>query len=189
MTGEKIGPACTFCGQPITGESPERPNPCDYCGSVSGGYSHLVNLTGAIAGAAVGYVEGASYPQVLLGIARFLLARNDDKLCGLATIVAHLACEIALERSLSDSFSRKRIQSFEDAVANILNGYNPANEMVRNLYTSVTGDEIQEQPFWGNFSRSAKRRDNIIRKGLIVGRTDAEESIKSASDFLAHLTA
>jgi hypothetical protein len=188
MTGENIGAVCTFCGQPITGESPEQPNPCEYCNSVSGGYPHLVNLTEAIAGSAVGYVEGATYPQILLRIARSLLARNDDKLCGLATIVAHLACEVAIERSLSDSFARKGIRSFEDAVANILTGYNLANEMVRNLYTSATGDEIQKQPFWGDFIRSAKRRDNIIRKGLIVGRTDAEESIETASDFLAHLT-
>ena len=187
MTGGKGGAACTFCGQPITGEPPEQSNPCEYCSSLSGGYPHLVNLTEAIAGSAVGYVEGATYPQILLSIARFLLARNDDKLCGLATIVAHLACEVAIERSLSDSFARKGIRSFEDAVANILSGYNLANDMVRNLYTSVTGDELREQPFWGNFVRSANRRDNIIRKGLIVGRTDAEESIKAASDFLAHL--
>ena len=188
MTGEKGGAACTFCGQPITGESPESSNPCEYCSSLSGGYPHLVNLAEAIAGSAAGYVEGATYPQILLSVARVLLARNDDKLCGPATIVAHLACEVAIERSLSDSFARKGIQSFEVAVANILNGYNLANDMVRNLYASVTGDEIQEQPFWGNFVRSAKRRDNIIRKGLIVGRTDAEETIKAASDFLAHLT-
>lgn len=146
-------------------------------------------MTEAIVGSAVGYVEGATYPQILLSIARFLLARNDDKLCGLATIVAHLACEVAIERSLSDSFAQKGIQSFVDSVTNILNGYNLANDKVRDLYTSVTGDEIQEQPFWGNFVRSAKRRDNIIRKGLIVGRTDTEESIKAASDFLSHLNA
>jgi len=188
MTGGKSGATCTFCDQPITGESPEQPNQCEYCNSLSGGYPHLVNLTEAVAGAAVGYVEGATYPQILLGITRYLLARNDNKLCGLATIVAHLACEIAVERSLSDSFARTGIRSFEDAMADILNGYNLANDKVRNLYTSVTGDEIQEQPFWGNFIRSAKRRDNIIRKGLIVGRTDAEDTIKAASEFLAHLT-
>jgi len=188
MTGEKSVAACTFCGQLITGESPEQPNPCDYCSSLSGGYPHLVNLTEAIAGVGVGYVEGATYPQILLSIARFLLARNDDKLCGLATIVAHLACEVVIERSLADSFVRKGIQSLEESVSDVLNGYNLANDKVRKLYTSLTGDEIQEQPFWDNFIRSAKRRDNIIRKGLIVGRTDAEESIKTASDFLAHLT-
>jgi hypothetical protein len=188
MTGEKTDAACTFCGQPITGESPEQRNPCEYCSSLSGGYPHLVILTEAIAGSEMGYVEGATYPQILLSIARFLLGRNDDKLCGLATIMAHLACEVAIERSLSDSFARKGIQSLEETVADVLNGYNLANDKVRNLFTSLTGDEIQEQPFWGNFTRSAKRRDNIIRKGLIVGRTDADESIKAASDFLAHLT-
>jgi len=188
MTGEKGRATCTFCGQSITGESPELSIPCEYCSSLSGGYPHLVNLTEAIAGSAVGYVEGATYPQVLLSIARFLLAKNDDKLCGLATILAHLACEVAIERSLSDSFSRKGIQSLEETVADVLNGYNLANDKVWNLYSTLTGDEIQEQPFRTTFLRSAKRRDNIIRKGLIVGRADAEESIKAASDFLAHLT-
>ena len=188
MTGEKNRAACTFCGQPITGESPEQLNPCEYCSSLSGGYPHLVMLPEEITGSAVGYVEGSTYPQILLRIARFLLGKNDDKLCGLATIVAHLACEVAIERSLSDSFTRKGIQSLEDTVADVLNGYNLANEKVWNLYTRLSGDEIQDQPFWGNFIRSAKRRDHIIRKGLIVGRADAEESIKAASDFLAHLT-
>jgi hypothetical protein len=187
MTGDKSGAVCTFCGQRITGESLEQPNPCEYCSSLTGGYPHLVILTEAIAGSAVGYVEGATYPQILLSIARFLLGKNDDKLCGLATILAHLACEVAIERSFSDSFARKGIQSLEETVADILNGYNLANDKVRKLYTSLTGDEIQEQPFWRSFLRSVKRRENIIRRGLIVGRTDAEESIAAAVDFLAHL--
>jgi hypothetical protein len=188
MTGEKNRPVCTFCGQPIAGESLEQQNPCEYCSSLSGGYPHLVMLSEVNAGPAVGYVEGATYPQILLGISRFFLGKNDDKLCGLATIVAHLSCEVAVERSFSDIFARKGIQSFEETVADALNGYNLANDKVSKLYTSLTGDEIQEQPFWAAFVRSAKRRDNIVRKGLIVGRADAEESVKAASDFLAHLT-
>lgn len=187
MSGEKSGAACTFCGQPITGESPEQANPCEYCSSLSGGYLHSVLLTEKIAGAAAGYVEGATYPQILLSITRFLLDKDDDKLCGIATIVAHVACEVAIERSLSDSFARKGIQSLEESVAGFLNGYNLANDKVRNLYTSLTGDEIQVQPFWGDFLRSAKRRDHIIRKGLIVSRKDAEESFKAANDFLSHI--
>ncbi len=188
MTGGKNGAACTICGQPITGETPEQPNPCEYCNSLSGGYPHLVIFTEAIAGAAVGFVEGATYPQVLMGIARFLLGKNDDKLCGLVTILAHLGCEVAIERSFSDSFARKGIQSLEETVADALNGYNLANDKVWKLYTSLTGDDIQKQPFWGTFILSAKRRDTIIRKGLIVGRKDAEETIKVTSDFLAYLT-
>jgi hypothetical protein len=132
-------------------------------------------------------VEGATYPQILLRIARFLLDKNDDKLCGLATIMAHLACEVAIEQTVSDALAGKGIRSLEETLADALNGFNLSNDKVRNLYSSLTGDQIQGQPFWDNFVRSAKRRDNIIRKGLIVGRADAEESIKTASDFLAHL--
>jgi hypothetical protein len=144
-------------------------------------------LREAIAGSAAGYIEGATYPQILLSIARFLLDKNDDKLCGIATILAHVGCEVAIERSLSDSFAGKGIQSLEESVTDVLNGYNLANDKVRNLYTSLTGDEIQGQPFWGDFIRSAKRRGNILRKGLIVSRADAEESFKAANDFLAHV--
>ena len=92
-----------------------------------------------------------------------------------------------IERCLPDSFTRKGIPSLEEAVVDVLNGYNLANDKLWNLYTTLTGDEIREQPFWDDFIRSAKRRDNIIRKGLIVGRIDAEESIRAATGFLAHL--
>ena len=186
-SGEKSGASCTFCGQQIAGEVPEQFIPCEYCSSPSGGYLHSIILTEAIGGPAAGFVEGASYPQILLSIARFLLDKNDDKLCGIATIMMHVACEIAIERTLSDSFARKGFRSLEESVAGVLNGYNLADDKVRNLYTSLTGDEIQEQPFWDDFILSAKRRDHIIRKGLIVSRTDAEESFKAANDFLAHM--
>jgi len=185
--GEKSGAACTFCGQQITGEVPGQSNPCEYCSSPSGGYLHRIILTEAMGGPAAGYVEGATYPQILLSIARFLLDKNDDKLCGIATILVHVACEVAIERTLSDSFARKGIRSLEESVVGVLNGYDLANEKVRNLYTSLTGDQIQEQPFWEGFIRSAKRRDNIIRKELNVGRAAAEDSFKAANDFLAHL--
>jgi len=189
MTGEKSIGSCTFCGQPIPGESPDPSDPCEYCHSPSGGYPHLVILTEAIAGSAVGFVEGATYPRILLSIAKFLLAKNDDKLCGLATILAHMACDVAIERSLSDTFARKGFPSLGDSVTDALNGYNLADDKVRTLYASLAEDAIQEQPFWDGFLRSAKRRDAVIRKGLIVGRADAEESVKTAGDILEHLKA
>ena len=186
-SGERSGAVCTFCGQPITGEVDEQSNPCEYCSSTSGGYLHSIILTEATGGPASGFVEGSTYPQILLSIARFFLDKNDDKLCGIATIMMHVACEVAIERTLSDSFARKGIRSLEESVAGVLNGYNLADDKVRDLYTSLTGDEIREQAFWDGFIRSAKRRDNIIRKELIVGRKDAEDSFRAVNDFLAHL--
>lgn len=181
-------PVCTFCGQPIAGESAEPPNLCEYCSSPTGGYPHAVVLSDADAGSAARYLEGASNPRILIGIARMLLDRNDDKLCGIVTIVAHLACEVAVERSLSDSFAGKGLRFLEDPLGDALNGYNIADDTIRKVYTAVTGDEIRHQPFWDSFVRSAKRRDHVVRRGLIVSRADAEESCKAASDLVAHLS-
>lgn len=146
-----------------------------------------MNLAGAIAGSGVGYLEGATYPQILLGMAGSLLGRKDDKVCGLAMIVAHLACEVAIEQSLSGSFARKGIESLEEAVGDVLIGYNIANEKVWELYVSLTGDEIREQPFWPGFIEFAKRRDDIVRKGFIAGRKHAVESLKTANELVAYL--
>ncbi|RJP17780.1 MAG: hypothetical protein C4529_14215 [Deltaproteobacteria bacterium] len=178
---------CTFCGQRIPGEPPASADPCEYCGSPAGGYLHSVVLPEAIGGPAAEFVEGATYPQILLRIARFLLDKDDDKLCGIATIVAHQACEVAVERSMSDAFARKGIRSLEESMADILNGYNLANDKVRNFHASLTGVRVREEPFWDAFVRSARRRDRIVRTGLVAGRTDAEESFAAARDLVAHL--
>ena len=37
------------------------------------------------------------------------------------------------------------------------------------------------------FTRSVERRNRIAHKGEIVGKTEAEESLAVASDFVAHL--
>jgi hypothetical protein len=188
MTGKGSDAVCTFCGQTAGGKSSEQPNSCEYCGSSAGGYLRTVILPEAIGDSAVAYVEGATYPQILLRIARMLIDKHDDKLCGIAIIVMHMACEIATERSLSESFARKGIQYLEDPMAGFLNGYNIANDKVRNFYTSLTGDEIQNMPFWKKFIKSARRRNNIVHKGLSCSLEEAEESFKAVNDFLAHLT-
>lgn len=187
MTG-KSDAVCTFCGQTAGGESPEQPNPCEYCGSPAGGYLRTVILPEAIGDSAAAFVEGATYPQILLRIAWILLDKKDDKLCGIAILVMHTACEVATERSLSESFAKKGIRYLEEPLTGFLNGYNLADDKIRNLYTSLTGDKIEDRPFWKKFVKSARRRNQIVHEGLICSREDAEESFKAANDIIAHLT-
>jgi hypothetical protein len=141
----------------------------------------------AIGDSAAAYVEGATYPQILLRIARILLDKNDDKLCGIAILVMHMACEVATERSLSESFASKGIRNLEEPFTGFLNGYNLANDKIRSFYTSLTGDKIQDKPFWKKFIKSAKRRNHIVHEGSICSREEAEESFKAVNDVIAHL--
>ena len=88
---------------------------------------------------------------------------------------------------MSESFANKGIQYLEEPVVDLLNGYNLANQRIRNLYTALTGDKIQNQPFWEKYKESAVRRNRIIHRGATVGKAEAEESIKAASDLVHHL--
>ena len=175
---------CGRCGEPIIGESPSgdptQRRPCPKCESTIRTFSVHVHET-ASAKATV-QAEVVTYPQNLLSLARVLI---DEDRSSIAVIVAHMACEIATERSLSEAFVTKGLQYLEASVD--LNGYNLANDRVRKLYTALTRDEVQTAAFWQKFKDSAQRRNNIIHGGTIVGKTEAEESYKVAIDLVAYL--
>jgi hypothetical protein len=92
-----------------------------------------------------------TYPQKLLTLARRLI---DDGEPSVAVVVAHMACDIATERSLTEAFVTKGIPHLEDSVTDFLNGYNLANERLRKFYTALTGDEVQKATFWEGFKES-----------------------------------
>lgn len=128
--------------------------------------------------------EVVTYPRALLGVARRFIDQGDFSI---AVVVAHMACEVATERRLSEAFVTKGIQYLEAAVTKFFSGYNLGNEKIRNFYVAITGDHVHDAPLWPKFKHSAERRSKIIHNGLLVGAAEAEESYKVATDFLSHL--
>lgn len=178
---------CAQCGQPIIDESPtgdpEKRKPCPNCGSLARPFSVHVQETITLSESVV-QAEVITYPQTLLSTARSLI---DDGQFGIAVVVAHMACEIAIERSMSEAFSRKNIEYLEEPILGFLNGYSLAKERDRILYNAITGDAIQQQNFWQKYTESATRRNKIIHAGKIVGKAEAEESFKVTSDLISYL--
>jgi hypothetical protein len=128
--------------------------------------------------------EVVIYPRALLSVSRRFIDQGDFSI---AVVVAHMACEVATERRLSEAFATKGIDYLEDAVTDFFSGYNLSNDKIRNLYVVLTGDHVHDAPFWSNFKVSSARRNKIIHEALSVGATEAEESYKAATDFLTHL--
>ncbi len=186
MSSDTSGIACGQCGKAITDEpsnDPTQRKPCPQCGSTT--RSLVLHTAETISVSATVQIEVITYPQALLDVARKL---TDNGQPSIAVVVIHMACEIATERSLSEAFAAKGLQSLEEAVEDMFSGYNLANPKIRKLYTALTGDDkIQKQTFWQKFKASAKRRNDIIHKGKIVEKVEAEESFKAAIDFIAHL--
>jgi hypothetical protein len=177
---------CAQCGIPIADESPTgdpaQRKPCKNCGSLARAFN--VSIAETISVSMAAQVEALTYPQSLLAAAKSLIDMNHF---GISVVVMHMACEIATDRTISEYLIKNGIQYMEESINDLINGYNLANPRIRNLYTALTGDDIQNKPFWQQFVESAKRRNNIIHKGLIIGESEAKDSYAAVSDILKHL--
>ncbi len=125
-----------------------------------------------------------TYPQKLLAFAKGLIDAGEFSI---AVVVAHVACEVAADRSFTKAFAAKGIDYLEEPIGAFFSGSAISRGRNQRLYTALTGDGIQEEPFWPRYLTSVTRRNRIAHKGEIVGKTEAEESFAVATDFVAHL--
>ncbi len=178
---------CGSCGCLITDEDPSGEpalrKPCPQCGSLARAFSLEIHATVHVSVSAEGTV--VTYPQTLLGTCKGLI---EDGQFGISVVVAHMACEVSVERALTAAFSAKGIEYLEDPVREFLNGYNLANGRNRKLYTALTDEHIEQQPFWQAFTESATRRNRLVHGGAHVSREEAESSFRAASAFVSYLS-
>jgi hypothetical protein len=124
------------------------------------------------------------YPQRLLGVAQELIKNGEYSI---SIVVAHIACEVAVDRVFAAAFKAKGIEYLEEAVEDLLPGNNLSNNKIRKLYTALTGDEIEKQPFWSRFCKSVTRRNEVSHNGATYEKPDAEASLAVAKEVVAHL--
>ena len=95
--------ACGQCGEPIVDEAtsgdPATRKPCPKCGSLA--RTSDVQIHETVTATATLDATVITYPQNLLALARTLI---DEGRYGIAVVVAHIACEVATERSLAEGF-------------------------------------------------------------------------------------
>jgi hypothetical protein len=187
MAGQTI---CTSCGESVPAgrldEDPEQRTPCDKCGSTGRSYrlkaetGHFV-LTGGDVTLTV-----VRYPEVLLRTAQRLF---DSGEYAVAVVVAHTACEVAVERVISQSFARSNIPQVADPVDGLLNGSNISNPKVRSLFDALTGKKVAQdkQGIWDKFMKSATRRNRAVHAGEQPTKTEAGESLDVAYAMVQYL--
>ena len=177
---------CHNCGTPIRDEfpggDPATPRPCPQCGSVLPRQDGEVSEGVLPGGRAATHV--IAYPEALLATARRMIADGEF---GVAVVVAHMACEISVERALSRAYEGKDTGFLGESAQEMLPCSDLANDRVRNLYNAVTGKEIQQQSFWHAFKESATRRNQAVHEGRILTKVEAEASLKAATDLVAFL--
>lgn len=167
------------CGQ--CGEMLES-CPCRHCGWVAeltagGGLA----LAGMRAG---GQAEVFTYPEWLLKIAESLIDQDHPEV---AIVTAAMACEIAVEQALSRAYKSRGQDNQDETAYGSLNGHNIFNKQVRKVYTELTGDHIEQESFWPNFTEVPKRRNRAIHAGMRFSKVEAEDSVSAARALVNHV--
>ena len=103
---------CGECGELIEGEppipdDPAQRKPCPRCGSTSRKQGISARLQ--TASFATGTITVIPYAETLLAKSQELISSGDFNI---ATVVAHMACEIAAERAISLAFASRGLGYF-----------------------------------------------------------------------------
>lgn len=177
---------CNKCGHVITDEAPDsdlaQRKPCPKCGALTRTFSLSAEICATVH--ITGSVELITYPQTLLATCKGFI---EDGQYSISVVVAHMACEVSVERALSNAFVSKGLQYLAEPIMDFLNGYNLSNDRNRKLYNVLTGDQIEERPFWQAFKESATRRNKIVHASKVIGQDEAQNSYRAARDFVSHI--
>ncbi|MBW2640263.1 MAG: zinc ribbon domain-containing protein [Deltaproteobacteria bacterium] len=125
-----------------------------------------------------------SYPEKLLATAKDLIGKGEFSI---AVVVAHMACEVSVERAISRGFESKGIDYLQRSIDELLPSYNIANDKVKDLYNALTGSKIQDQPFWQQFKESATRRNKAVHESKIATKAEGEDSFNAARKLVEYL--
>jgi hypothetical protein len=116
----------------------------------------------------------------------------DEKTYDYAIVAAQTACEVttfdAITKLLEDS-SESAALRFTNRWLATNKRYSLNEDRLRELWNVFTGDEIQKEAWWRPYQEHVVRRHRIVHEGWTPSRREAEQSLKAADSFRAHIKA
>jgi len=177
---------CAECGhvfdEPAADVASTSRQPCPKCGSTARKFaaSFITTVTSSVSM----NMEVQRSPQLLLSTAESLV---ESQHFGVAVVVSHIACEVAVERCLLAAFAARGDDPLRDPVLEMLNGYGLSNSRNRSVYVALTGDKIADQLFWPRYQESVKRRNKFVHRGIDPSKREAIASVTAAKELIEHV--
>jgi len=125
-----------------------------------------------------------SISEGLLDEARELMERRKK---GIAVVVAHMACEVAVDQALAVGFTRRSLNDLAPSVRSLVRGNSLADDRIRKFYAVVTGDDIARASFWNRYTASIPVRNKVVHSGMEPTIEQAEASLAAATEFVEHV--
>lgn len=124
------------------------------------------------------------YHRNLLQQAKALL---DEGRYPLSVVLAQTACEVFTEQMMVLLTDILDVPLREWIWGRLPRTADLDNEPIRELYTALSGDEIQKQPFWSAYKDHVRRRHQVVHRGVDVDRVGAEHSYNAALRLIEHV--
>jgi len=104
-----------------------------------------------------------------------------------AIVFLQTACEVFTEQVIDAIMQKRSVAWLKEPIDDLFLNYNISNERVRKLYAALTGDRIQDQPFWSDFKQHVELRNKVVHTQYNARKEEADKSLASVSAVVAHL--
>lgn len=129
------------------------------------------------------------YELALLEVARNSISRGGNGDYEVAVVTAQMAAEIASEQVITAYLERKQVPELVEPLAGLASSYSLSNDRVLKLYNALTGDLVQQEPFWQAYKEHARRRGRIVHESERTDKAAAEASVVAVEQLILHLHA
>jgi hypothetical protein len=116
--------------------------------------------------------------QELADNARHLMDAGHN---ALAVVRAHTACEVLARLALTKLLERRGVP--DGATRSVVRGAALTSDMSRAVFTMLTGEHVEHQPWWADYTAHTTRRNAVLHRGLAVTSEQAQESLDVCATF------
>ena len=123
------------------------------------------------------------FHQGLLDEAKASLTQGQNEM---AVVLAQAASEQCTEWAMAACFDNRGCKDLTGPVFALFRSLDICNERVTCLYSALTGDSPQNEPFWTPLDDHAKRRNQVVHQGKEVTAAEAGASVTAVEQYVLH---
>jgi len=129
------------------------------------------------------FTDGTGDPPPPVGEVRLRMGRRGHWL----ELRGPAACEVLTAQVIRHLLNVRQAGDLEEWVADSLPSFSLDNRAVRDLYVTLSGDQIQERSLWPRYTGHVRHRNRVAHRSEAATREQAEDSCAAAAELIEHL--
>ncbi|MDH3287647.1 MAG: hypothetical protein OEP48_08000 [Betaproteobacteria bacterium] len=126
------------------------------------------------------------FHQKLLDEARHTLSSNLNEM---AVVLSQAASEMCTEWAITALFALRDDKDLAEPILGLFVVKDICSERVQRVYSALSGDSPNQQPFWARLKSHRDRRNAVVRRGEKASPNEAAESVAVVDEYLLHVEA